>query len=338
MTVALQSTNPTLADWMKSLAPDGSVLAAANLLAQTNEILEDMVLQQGNLPTGHRMEVVTGLPEAYWRSYNMGLPPSKAVTAQIDEQIGMLGQYSRVDKDIADLNGNTAQYRTNKDRVHIEAMNQGMANGFIYGNPANDSREFMGLSTRYSSLSADNAQNIIDAGGTGSKLTSIWMVVWSPSTVFALFPKGSKAGLEIKDHGEQTVYDENNNPFQAYQRYYSWKTGLAVQDWRYVVRIANIQMDPSKPDFIGNTGGQDLLKLMSHALDRPNNLSMGKPAFYMNRSVFGYLRTQSLDKSNNALSVNDAVTQFGTPTKWLSYQEVPLRKVDAILNTEQQIV
>jgi hypothetical protein len=76
----------TLADWAKRLDPDGKVPAVAELLSQSNEILEDAVFQEGNLPTGHRVIIRTGLPTAYWRSINQGIPTSKSTTAQVQSE------------------------------------------------------------------------------------------------------------------------------------------------------------------------------------------------------------------------------------------------------------
>ena len=76
----------TLADWAKRLDPQGKVPSIVELLAQTNEILQDMLWVEGNLPTGHRTTVRTGLPTVAWRLLNNGVQPSKSTTAQIDEQ------------------------------------------------------------------------------------------------------------------------------------------------------------------------------------------------------------------------------------------------------------
>jgi hypothetical protein len=60
----------TLADWAKRIDPDGRVPVVAELLSQSNEILEDAVFMEGNLPTGHRVVIRTGLPQVYWRALN----------------------------------------------------------------------------------------------------------------------------------------------------------------------------------------------------------------------------------------------------------------------------
>lgn len=331
----LSSGALTLADWAKRLDPDGKVPIVAELLSQSNEILEDAVFSEGNLPTGHRVVIRTGLPTAYWRSINQGIPTSKSTTVQVDEAVGMLEAYARVDKDLAELNGNTAAFRLSEDTAFLEAMNQAQASTMLYGNPATDPRQYLGLAARYGAISgAGNAANIIDAGGTASNNTSIYLVVWGENTVFCTFPKGSKAGLIHEDQGILTVYDANNNPFQAYQTHYQWKNGLVVKDWRYVVRIANI----NTANLVAESSAADLVKLMSRALDRIPNFGMGRAAFYMNRTVYSMLRIQALNKSQNAIDVQQGLNQFGTPQSWTQFEGVPLRRVDQILNTEARVV
>ena len=334
----LSTSNLTLADWAKRTDPEGRIPVIAELLSQTNEILTDCVFKEGNLPTGDRVVIRTGLPTVYWRALNQGIPSSKSTTAQVDEACGILEARSEVDKDLALLNGNTAQFRLSEDVAFLEAMNQTQATTLFYGNPATDPKQFLGLATRYSSSTAGNGQNVLKAGGSGSDNTSIYLVVWGDNTVYCPFPKGSQAGLMHEDLGEQTVYDGSNR-LQAYATRYQWKNGLVVKDWRYVVRICNIDVG----DLMTQSGTQDvgdataIIKLMSRALYRIPNMAMGRAAFYMNRTVHSGLAIQAMDRSQYVLKVNEAVSQFGTPYSWLSFQGVPLRCCDAIINTESLV-
>ena len=334
--IANSNSNLTLADWAKRTDPDGRVALVAELLSQSNEILEDCVYKEGNLPTGDRVVIRTGLPTAYWRSLNQGIPNSKSSTAQVDEACGMLEARSEVDKDLAMLNGNTAQFRLSEDTAFLEAMNQTQAQTLFYGNPATDPKQFLGLATRYSSTSAGNGTNIIPGGASsGSLNTSVYLVVWGDNTVYCPFPKGSKAGLLHEDLGEQTVYDGANR-MQAYATRYQWKSGLVVKDWRYVVRIPNILVS----DLVGGVTTQaaasatQLTKLMMRAMYKIPNLDSGRAAFYMNRTVHSGLAVQSLDRSQAALAVQPALSQFGTARNYLSFQGIPIRRVDCLLNTE----
>jgi hypothetical protein len=330
----------TLADWAKRLDPDGQVPKVAELLSQTNEILEDAVFKEGNLPTGHRVTIRTGLPAVFYRMINQGVPASKSTTTQIDEACGMLEARSNIDEKLAKLNDNSAAFRLSEDEAFIEAMNQTMAGAMFYGNPGTDPRQFLGLQTRYSSLTAGNGGNILDAGGTGSNNASIYLVVWGENTVFCPFPKGSKAGLQHQDLGIDDVADSNGNLYRALKALYQWDNGLAVKDWRYVVRICNI----NTTDLIGQSATQAasaataIMKLMMRSMDRVPNLAMGRAVFYANRTIYSMLRVASLDKSSSAVTIETAANQFGTSYKMTSFMGVPLRKVDQLLNTESRVV
>ena len=335
----LANTNLTLADWSKRVDPEGRVPVVAELLSQSNEVLEDAVFKEGNLPTGERVVIRTGLPTVYWRALNQGIPNSKSTTAQVDEACGILEARSEVDKDLAELNGNSSQFRLSEDTAFLEAMNQTMASTLFYGNPGTDPKKFLGLAPRYSDTTATNGQNILSAGGSGSDNTSIYLVVWGDQTVYCPFPKGSKAGLLHEDLGEQTVYNSDGTRLQALSTRYQWKNGLVVKDWRYVVRIANIDIS----DLIGQTGTQassaatNVIKLMARALYRIPNLGLGRAAFYMNRTVHSGLTLAALDRSQYVLKIEEGLTQYGKPNSWLSFLGVPLRRVDGIVNTESVV-
>ena len=335
----LSNSNLTLADWAKRSDPDGRVPIVAELLSQSNEILDDCVFKEGNFPTGERVVIRTGLPGVYWRALNQGIPSTKSTTAQIDEACGILEARSEVDKDLAMLNGNTAQFRLSEDTAFLEAMNQTQAETMFYGNPGTDPKKFLGLAPRYGDLSADNAVNILSAGGSGSDNASVYLVVWGDNTVYCPFPKGSKAGLTHEDLGEQTVYNSDGTRLQAFATRYQWKNGLVVKDWRYVVRICNIDIS----DLLGSSSTQAstastaLVKLMARALYRIPNMAMGRAAFYMNRTVHSGLSIAAMDKSQSVLAIQEGLSQFGSAQSYLSFLGVPLRRVDALINTEAAV-
>ena len=323
----------TLADWAKRLDPDGKVPAIVELLSQTNEVLSDMLFMEGNLPTGHRCTVRTGLPTVYWRLLNQGVQPSKSTTAQVDEAIGMLESWSEVDKDLAELNGSVSSFRLSESAAFLESMNQEMASTFFYGNSGTAPEEFNGLALRYNSLSAANAQNIVDGGGTGSDNSSIWLVDWGSQTCFGAFPKGSKAGLVHEDMGLVTVETTAGiagNRMRAYQDRWQWKLGVVLKDWRYVVRVPNLDIS----NLVGKSSAADLYDLMIKAIHRVPNLRLGKPVFYMNRSVFQMLDIQGRDDviSGGGLKFDnvDGKMQF-------SFRGIPVRICDALTETEAQI-
>lgn len=330
--MATLATNAfTLADWAKQIDPDGKPARVINLLSQKNEILTDMHVREGNLPTGHQSTQLTGLPTAAFRMLNAGTPESKDQNVQITDTCGMLEAWSKVDVDVANLNGNTAEYRMGRAQTFLDAMNQTMAATIFYGNTAVNPERFLGLAPRYGLLSAGNGGNIIDAGGTGSDNMSIWYVTWDESSCFAFFPKGQaeSAGINHKDMGEQRVLDANNNPYLAYVDRYQWKIGLAVPDWRYVVRIANIDVS----NLITLSSNADLINLMIRAQGKVPSQTVGRSAFYMNAVAYTMLKILALNKSNAALAVKQAANQFE-----MDFLGTPIRRCDALLTSEARVV
>lgn len=323
----------TLADWAKRVDPDGKVPSIVELLSQSNEVLQDMQWLEGNLPTGHRTTVRTGLPSVAWKLLNQGTQPSKSTTAQIDEACGILEAWSEVDKDLAMLNGNTAAFRLSEAQAFIESMNIEMAQTLFYGNSGLAPEEFNGLSVRYSSLSAANGQNIISGSGTGSDNSSIWLICWGPQTVHGIFPKGSKAGLMHEDLGEVTVETSAGiagTRMRAFQDHWQWKCGIALKDWRYAVRIPNIDIS----NLVAKSSAADVIELMIKAIHRIPSMAMGKSVFYMNRTVKQMLDIQRRDDviSGGGLMYNEVDGKL-VP----SFRGIPIRTVDALLETEAQV-
>lgn len=335
----LSTSMPTLFDVAKRTDPDGKIAAVAMLLSQTNEILEDCVFTEGNLPTGHQESIQTGLPEVYYRSLNEGIPPSKSTTAQITEACSMLEARGEIDVKVAALNDNTSSFRLSENKPFIEAMNQQMAETMFYGNPQTSPKQHLGLATRYSDLSAGNAENILDAGGTGSDNTSIYIVGWGNQTVFCPYPKGTQAGLVHKDLGEQTVHKADGTRLQALEDLYCWDSGLCVKDWRYAVRICNIDVS----DLAATTGTQaptastNIVALMEQAIDLFPELNSVRAVAYTNRAVRSGLRSLARQMSADVLSIESGFNQFGRPHSTMKFQELALRKCDKILKTESRV-
>lgn len=328
----LPTTHPTLLDVTRRLDPNGKIDAVAEILNQTNPILEDMVWTEGNLPTGHRTTVRTGLPTPTWRKLYGGVQPTKSTTIQITDSTGMLEAYAEVDKALADLNGNTASFRLSEDRAHIEGMNQEMAQTIFYGNEGTEPEAFTGLAPRFNSLTAANADNIIQSPSIeGSDNASIWLVVWGPNTVHGIYPKGSKAGLSVDDKGQVTIenVDGNGGRMEAYRTHYRWDAGLTVRDWRYIVRIQYDQEDLTKDA----ATGPDLADLMVDAIERIPSLSMGRPVFYMNRRAKSFLRRQLASATKNSTLTREEVGG----KKVEVFDGIPVRVIDVLTNSEAAV-
>lgn len=328
----LATTNPTLLDVAKRLDPNGKIDSIVELMAAQNPVLEDMTWTEGNLATGHKTTVRTGLPVPTWRKLYGGVQPGKSTTAQVTDSCGMLEAYAEVDKALADLNGNSAAFRLSEDAAHIEGMAQEQASTLFYGNEGTEPEAFTGLAPRFNSLAAQNSDNIIDAfSGAGGDLTSIWLCVWGPQTGFGIYPKGSQGGLQMSDKGQVTIenVDGAGGRMEGYRTHYRWDAGLTIRDWRYFVRIANI--DVSELNTPANT--INLIKWMIQAGERIPQLGKGRAAFYMNRNLREKLRLGILEKVSTNLSWESVAGK-----RVMTFDDIPVRRTDALINTETRVV
>jgi len=328
----LATTNPTLLDVSKRLDPNGKIDSIVELMAAQNPILEDMTFMEGNLATGHKTTVRTGLPTPTWRKLYGGVQPGKSTTAQITDSCGMLEAYAEVDKALADLNGNSAAFRLSEDAAHIEGMAQEQAQTLFYGNEGTEPEAFTGLAPRFNLLSAQNGDNIIDAfSGSGGDLTSIWLCVWGPQTGFGIYPKGSQGGLQMSDKGQVTIEnaDGAGGRMEGYRTHYRWDAGLTIRDWRYFVRIANI--DVSELTTVANT--KNIITWMIQAAERIPQLGKGRAAFYMNRNLREKLRLGILEKISTNLSWESV-----SGKRVMTFDDIPVRRTDALINTETRVV
>ena len=329
---ALAVTNPTLLDLAKATDPDGGIADIVEILAEQNEILDDMTWVEGNLTTGNRTSIRTGLPTPTWRKMYAGVQPDKGTQAQVDDSTGMLEAYAEVDKALADLSSNTAAFRKVEERAHLEGLNQEIVDTLFYGNESTEPEAFTGFSPRFNDLSsAGNSDNVIAGGGSQTDNASIWLVVWSPQTCFGIIPKGSTAGLQRSDLGEVTIEDASGGAdtgrMQAYRTHYRWDAGLTVRDWRYVVRIANIDKSALTNDA---SAGADLPDLMFQAMTQIPNLNMGRAAFYMSRNTMSFVRRQATNAtSGSTLTIDNAGGKMLT-----QFQGIPLRRCDALAADE----
>jgi hypothetical protein len=333
--VVLSTARPTLLDLSKRTEPDGTIAQIVEMLSQENLILQDMVWQEGNLPTGHRTTLRTGIPTPTWRKINGGVQPTKSQTAQITFGTGMLEAYAEVDKALADLNGNAASWRLSEEWGHVEGMNQTMARTIFYGNEGTQPEAFTGLTPYYNARATSaTGANILSANDATSPTDnqSIWLVGWGENTIHGIIPKGSNAGLQMEDKGQITIEnaDGAGGRMEGYRTHYRWDAGLAVRDWRYAVRIANISKALLTPDA---ATGPNIPNLMFQALEQIQSLSGVRPVFYMSRGLITKLRQQSSNAvKNSTLSIDNV---GGVMVQ--SFNGVPIKRVDALAADEAYV-
>lgn len=331
----LGTTALTLTDWMKRIDPDGQIResAFADLLFEENEILEDMLLKEGNLPTGHQGTIITGYPSSTWRKFNYGVAQSKGQTVQVTDTCGMLEQYGEVDEDLAALNGNTNEFMLSENRMHISSINKDLATALFYSDTDADPEKILGFAPRYYDvLSSTNygTNNVINMGGTGSDLASMWLICWGENTIHGIFPKGSKAGLRVDNLGIETKTLADGSMLRVHRMHYQWKIGLHVKNWKYAVRIANIESAISATG--STTNGLAAANLMLWAKNKIPNLKGVRPVFYCNGDIKTQFDILAMNKTNCFYTKDDP---FGQPVTY--FFGIPIKRCDALLSTESAL-
>ena len=331
---AIGSTFVDLIDIYKQQDPNGQFVPVIEMLMEMNPILDDAIAVECNKGTTHLHTVRTGLPAVSWGMLYKGIDQSKSKTAQVEDTTGFVEGLSTIDERLLALaGGNEGAVRLSEAMSYLEAMNQEVANKMFYGNTATDPEEFMGLGPRFNSLSAPNGGQIIDAGGTGADNTSIWLVTWGERQTHLLYPKGTQAGVKREDKGSQRASDADGKPYYAKEEMFTWHVGLAVKDWRYVARVANIDVSNMAA---GSVALYTFLRKAYYKLQN-RRVAGGKLAIYCNRDVL-----EALDALATNAGASDSFVRLKPMEiegkEVMTYRGIPIREVDAILNTEARVV
>jgi hypothetical protein len=338
----------TLADIGRRMDPGGKIADMAELMSQCNELDDEMPMVEGNLTTGHVVTLRTALPQGTLRRFNQGVGYTKSSAAQITFGMAMLDAYSQIDKKLADLGGNTNANREKEDVAHMEGMSQQWTGYLMYGNSWTTPAQFSGLSTYFSAIAnTPNGVNVFNAGGTGNSNTSGWLLGLGDQTCYQIYPKGTKAGLIFENKGDVTpAYDSSSRRYEAYTSYFSRNGGLAIEDWRYVIRMANF--DTTTAGLAGATP-PDIFAIFSKAVvrlptagrmvsgitktDAPDRVAPAvRLKFICDRTLREYMDIQAIRDKNVLLRPEDYA---GRPI--VNFRNVPIGVVDQILDTESTV-
>jgi hypothetical protein len=317
---------------------DGSIGDVVEVLRQLNPFMQDAVTAEANMGTFHRHTIRTGLPDVAWGRLYQGIPQSKSTTQQVDDTTGFVEGLSTVDTRLLEISPNPAAVRLSEGRAFLEAMAQEVQKGIFYHDTVTSPERFKGLSARYGKLGGGGAGNqIVDGGGVGSDNTSVWAVTHGDNYTTLIHPKGTKAGVTREDKGEQRTYDANNNVYYVKEELFRQHVGVAVRDWRFNGRIANIDVS----DMLAGT--VDLYRLMRQlfyklqgrrAAKMEDVPEQGRTVIYMNRDVLAALDALGTDKNNGALQLRPMELEG---MEVMSYRGIPIRETDALINAEQRV-
>lgn len=324
---------PTLTDVQKTLDPNGKPARMIQMLSQSNPILKYATWMPTNQSTTHMTSVITSLPTASVVGFNEGSTPTKETGAQSVEGTCIVEQWSEVAVRLANLATNVGEFRVMKAGSFLESMNQKMAQLFFYGNASLNIKEVNGLATRYASTSATNGQNVILGGGAGSDNMSIFLAGFGMNKVNLIYPKNSQAGMRHEDKGVETKENAGGTTgalMEVYRDLWEWMWGICVEDWRYVVRIANIDYSAQ----VAQSSAADLTDLMMQAYGCIPSTEGAKLVWFMPRALYVHFSRQR----RSDVSAGGGLTYENVDGKFIPYfMGFPIAVCDALTNAETLI-
>lgn len=321
-----------LIDLYKRTDPkSGAITPVIEALHTLNPLMQDAVTIEANQGTKHLSTIRTGLPAVTWGRLYQGIPQSKSTTQQVEDTTGFVEGLSFVDKRMLDIAKNPGAVRMSEAQAFLESIAQDVQTNFFYSDTTTTPERFKGLGARYGTLA--NSQ-VVNGGGVGSDNTSVWFVTWGERQTALIYPEGTKAGVTREDKGEVRVTDDIGNAYYGKEELFRQHVGVKVGDWRYNVRVANIDVS----DLLAGTVDPYLLlrkaywKLQGRRNNRVENggmVSMGRTVIYANRDFM-----QALDgATTNASKVELKPTEV-EGKEVLTYRGLPIRETDALINAE----
>jgi hypothetical protein len=317
------------------------IIDVAEVLNETNDILQDATVQRANDITSHVISRRTALPGSQWVKVGNGWNATTGTLNQVREEMGMLKARYLAPKDVMRLQPNPAKYRMQQERAYIESMGQQLANTLVGNFSGGDlspavapPEEFAGFQLRYNTLSTDDSAYVISNGHTAddNTNTSIWFIQWGPGKTYLTHPRNTDGGgLRKEDKGLVYTLGDNasgtasqrNNQLWAYITEFSWDVGLAIEDTRTVKRLCNIDPDLTAT----NTLDEDYIIQIRNNFKSNDTIYM-----YCNETTATQLQILAKDKGNVHWGPD---SPFGKPQ--LYFLDMPIRRCDAITNVESVI-
>ena len=118
--------------------------------------------------------------------------------------------------------------------------------------------------------------------------------------------------------------------YRAYRDWYQWKLGLVVKDWRFVVRISNIDI----PALVLNSSPAPIFTNLIKATHAIPDLDIVDPVIVMNRTVFQMLDIQA---RANVTSGGQLSYDVVGGKRIVSFRGIPILVMDRIVNTETRV-
>lgn len=277
--------------------------AVLGALQQNIDILKVMIWKPTTHGAYNKQFQATRLGSGSFARANAPLVKISSQGDYIEEPVKLYEGQSEVDDRILKNSEDPAAVRRSEDTMNLEGAFQDWAYNLFYGSEASSPDNFRSLAVRRSSI----GPYCVSAGGTGTDLTSAWVLEISPSGFHLAYPRNTMAGIRVEDRGLQLV----SAPAGTGQMY-AWCTlieiyaAIVLRNERALIRYANIE----------TSGTSNLFSVSVFVSKVKNALSkQGRDAFmFVNRTLKGQIEAQAyIDTKNGALTVRD-VENFGPVT------------------------
>jgi hypothetical protein len=324
--MATLTSKYSLVEQAKRIDPDGEQAQIVEVLNRrmggileeapwipSNDVWTNKTTRRGTLPTGSR------------RKLNQRISQSVSRTTEIMDVIEQIEDYCDVDSALVDSMPSPAMFRSGEVDAFIEGLGQTIVSDILYADANADPDSMHGLSAR---MGTADARFVIDEGGTGSDVTSIYVVTWGQQYAHLIYPKNmaQEMGVRHVDKGQVTS-ETTNGLIEVYRDHFCIRCGLVVRHPRAIGRQANIETAGTS-----NTFDEDnLIALL-------NNMETNADTrIYVNETILTQMQIRSKDKNNVNYYFDNEYALSGQPP--MAFQGYPVRRLDReiLLNTETAI-
>lgn len=308
---------------------NGNLLDICEVLdLETGMILQEAPWMPANDTWTNKSIRRASRPTGTKRKLNTGVPVSSSKVTEILDVMMMVADYAEYDKDWIDSFPNPSVARMMESRASISGIGEALVSSILYDNANADPDGMHGFAPRLATI---DGKYVVDGGGTGADVTSIYVITWDPQDAFLMYPKNMPTiGVTHQNLGEVTLTDAttavpNTSQYQGYRDYYQVKCGLVIRNPKKIGRVANIETAGAT-----NTFDEDkLIKVCNYVKITPNT------RIYANQTILTQGEIKLKDKNN--VNWSPAEGLGGLP--FMKFRGIPVRMIDEqlLLNTETAI-
>ena len=320
----------TLVDGMTALevarrSSDPDAFTIIETMALTNTMLQELPAVEANDGTVHTSVVRRSYPGGEHRVYNKGVASKASQTDTVKDVICMLEAFSDVDEALARHSGNPGALYLSEAQAFLAGMGIDQAKDLVDGSRAANPAQIDGLSTR---LNKVDDKHCFSFGGSGSNLTSVYLVAAGPQSCHLIYPKGSKsAGVRREDLGVSRVQDraDVNKTFMAHTDRFVAEYGIAIRHPDAVIRICNI------PFMLDANQRKELTEMILY-LQGALTVGIVNNVLFANRNAIYQIERAGRELQQVVFPETDP---WGRPVT--NINGMRFRRQDAILSTEDQV-